>query len=109
MTELLDDLGFEPETSAGPRATEIRLRHCPFHELVETHGEMLCSVHLGLMQGALATMRAPVTVDHLDPFVEPDLCVAHLAPTSAAHDAGTGGGRRKAMRSRAATNEGVIT
>jgi predicted ArsR family transcriptional regulator len=36
-------------------------------------------VHLGLMQGALTAMRAPVTVDRLDPFVEPDLCVAHLA------------------------------
>jgi predicted ArsR family transcriptional regulator len=88
LTELLADLGFQPETSAGPRASDIRLRHCPFHELVETYGEMLCSVHLGLMQGALATMRAPVTVDHLDPFVEPDLCVAHLAPASAAHNAG---------------------
>ena len=94
LTELLADLGFQPETSAGPRVTELRLRHCPFHELVENHGEMICSVHLGLMQGALETMRAPVTVDHLDPFVEPDLCVAHLAPTSAAHNAGTGDRRK---------------
>ena len=45
-----------------------------------SHGELICSVHLGLMQGALTAMRAPVTVDRLDPFVEPDLCVAHLAP-----------------------------
>jgi predicted ArsR family transcriptional regulator len=94
LTELLADLGFQPETSAGPRATEIRLRHCPFHDLVETHGDMICSVHLGLMQGALASMRAPVTVDHLDPFVEPDLCVAHLAPTSAVHNADTGDRRK---------------
>ena len=36
-------------------------------------------MHLGLMQGALTAMRAPITVDRLDPFVEPDLCVAHLA------------------------------
>jgi hypothetical protein len=28
----------------------------------------------------LSAMRAPVTVDRLEPFVEPDLCVAHLAP-----------------------------
>jgi predicted ArsR family transcriptional regulator len=94
LTELLADLGFQPETSAGPRTTEIRLRHCPFHELVENHGAMICSVHLGLMQGALETMRAPVTVEHLDPFVEPDLCVAHLAPASAAHNADTGDRRK---------------
>ena len=30
------------------------------------------------MLGALARMRAPVTADRLDPFVEPSLCVARL-------------------------------
>ncbi|QEN14345.1 helix-turn-helix transcriptional regulator [Mycolicibacterium sp. ELW1] len=80
LVELLADLGFEPEPADGPRTREIRLRHCPFQNLAEEHGEVVCSVHLGLMQGALSTLRAPVTVDRLDPFVEPDLCVAHLAP-----------------------------
>ena len=77
--ELLAELGFEPEPADGRRTREIRLRHCPFQNLAEQHGEVICSVHLGLMQGALTAMRAPVTVDRLDPFVEPDLCVAHLA------------------------------
>ncbi|SBS74069.1 putative transcriptional regulator [uncultured Mycobacterium sp.] len=80
LVDLLADLGFEPEPAGGPRTQEIRLRHCPFQNLAEQHGEVICSVHLGLMQGALTAMRAPVTVDRLDPFVEPDLCVAHLAP-----------------------------
>jgi predicted ArsR family transcriptional regulator len=80
LVELLDELGFEPEPVDGRRAREIRLRHCPFQTLAEQHSEVTCSVHLGLMQGALSAMRAPVTVDRLDPFVEPDLCVAHLAP-----------------------------
>jgi predicted ArsR family transcriptional regulator len=80
LVELLAELGFEPEPTDGRRAREIRLRHCPFQNLAEQHGEVICSVHLGLMQGALSAMRAPITVDRLDPFVEPDLCVAHLAP-----------------------------
>jgi len=80
LVQLLAELGFEPEPADGPRTREIRLRHCPFQNLAEQHGEVICSVHLGLMQGALSAMRAPVTVDRLDPFVEPDLCVAHLAP-----------------------------
>ncbi|WP_173010281.1 helix-turn-helix domain-containing protein [Mycolicibacterium sp. P9-64] len=80
LVELLEELGFEPEPADGRRTREIRLRHCPFQNLAEQHGEVICSVHLGLMQGALTAMRAPVTVEHLDPFVEPDLCVAHLAP-----------------------------
>jgi hypothetical protein len=31
------------------------------------------------MQGLLAEIDAPIEADRLDPFVEPSLCVAHLA------------------------------
>jgi predicted ArsR family transcriptional regulator len=88
LVDLLDDIGFKPEPAAGRRTSEIRLRHCPFQDLAEQHGDVICSLHLGLMQGALTAMRAPVTVDRLDPFVEPDLCVARLAPAThgASHD-----------------------
>jgi predicted ArsR family transcriptional regulator len=79
LIKVLADLGFEPESDSGRRVRSIRLRHCPFQALAAEHGEVICSVHLGLMQGALTALRAPVTVDRLDPFVEPDLCIAHLA------------------------------
>jgi hypothetical protein len=45
-----------------------------------TGGSFPARIWHQFMQGALTAMRAPVTVDRLDPFVEPDLCVAHLAP-----------------------------
>lgn len=80
--DVLADLGFEPEPVTSSRTSEIRLRHCPFLDLVDEHAEVICSLHLGLMQGALAALRGPVTVDRLDPFVQPDLCVAHLAGAS---------------------------
>lgn len=83
MVDILADLGFEPEAPASPRAVEIRLRHCPFIDLVDEHAEVICSLHLGLMQGALAAMNGPVTVDRLVPFAQPDLCVAHLASVGA--------------------------
>ncbi|MCV7278484.1 helix-turn-helix domain-containing protein [Mycolicibacterium flavescens] len=83
LVELLDKLGFEPEPLPDRRVTQIRLRHCPFHELVEDHGTVMCALHLGLMQGALTGMRGPVTVDRLDPLVKPDLCVARVASASA--------------------------
>ena len=54
------------------------LRQCPFREVAEHHQDVICSLHLGLMRGALARMRAPVTAERLDPFVEPSLCVARL-------------------------------
>ena len=89
VTRMLSALGFAPEAPDGPRATTIRLRHCPFVEVVgETdrgpeRPNVICSLHLGVMQGALAAMNGPVTVDRLDAFVEPDLCVAHLAAARA--------------------------
>lgn len=79
LLRILDDIGFAPEPAADdPR--QIRIPHCPFREVAETHREVVCAIHLGLMRGALAEMGAPVTADRLVPFVEPSLCVAHLAP-----------------------------
>lgn len=88
LTEVLEDLGFTPEPPHSGRAPQIRLRHCPFHEVVKSHGNVICALHLGLMQGVLSTLGAPVTVDRLDPFVEPDLCVAGLAPVDPPADPG---------------------
>lgn len=78
LTALLDELGFRPEPRA--QGAEIGLRHCPFLELAEEQRQVVCHVHLGLMRGVTTAVGAPVTVDRLDAFVEPDLCVAHLAP-----------------------------
>jgi predicted ArsR family transcriptional regulator len=82
LTDLLTDLGFAPEKrSEGADLGDIALRNCPFLELAGSRGDVVCPVHLGLMQGALRAWNAPVTVDALTPFAEPDLCVAHLAPS----------------------------
>ncbi len=82
LVDLLDDLGFAPEQQVSPADGQLALRHCPFLELVESGARLVCSLHLGLMQGAMAVLGAPVTVERLDPFVEPDLCLAHLAATA---------------------------
>jgi predicted ArsR family transcriptional regulator len=76
LVDLLDDLGFAPERRG---EEQVGLRHCPFLELAETRKAVICPIHLGLMQGALETWGAPVTVDRLDAFAEPDLCLAHLS------------------------------
>ncbi|MFF7404173.1 helix-turn-helix transcriptional regulator [Streptomyces murinus] len=115
LLALLADLGFEPEPAAGaapepapgagresvsdpgPGAADenaperIRLRHCPFLELAEEHGELICPLHLGLIQGALDRLDAPLTATRLEPFAEPDSCYAHLsAAGSAPRDTGKG-------------------
>lgn len=80
LTALLDDLGFAPEhrrQSAG--FGDIALRNCPFLELAVDHRDVICPVHLGIMQGALTAWAAPLTVDTLIPFAAPGMCVATLA------------------------------
>jgi predicted ArsR family transcriptional regulator len=77
LVDLLDDLGFAPEADAG--GAEISLRHCPFLEIARVRPEVICPIHLGLMQGAMTAWDAPFTVDGLRPFVESDRCVAQLS------------------------------
>jgi len=84
LVDVLDELGFAPELRTSEGEQQVGLRHCPFLELAETGSNVVCPVHLGLMQGALETWSAPVTVDRLEPFVEPDLCLAHLRLVGAA-------------------------
>lgn len=80
LVRLLDDLGFAPDAEDGTPPARIRLRHCPFLELAEEHGQLVCPLHLALMQGALDELRAPLTATGLEPFAEPGACLAHLAP-----------------------------
>lgn len=81
---MLEDLDFAPEpvaTEHGP-PERVRLRHCPFLELAEPHRDLVCAVHLGLMQGALSELGAPITVTRLAPFAEPTACLAELTPAT---------------------------
>lgn len=76
IVALLTDAGFEPRASAD--GTRIDLHRCPFEEFAHADPDVACGVHLGLMQGALAELGAPVEATALRPFVRPGLCVATL-------------------------------
>jgi predicted ArsR family transcriptional regulator len=78
LVGVLDELGFAPERRKSGGEQQIGLRHCPFLELAEARTDVVCPIHLGIMQGVLESSAAPVGVDRLDAFVEPDLCLAHL-------------------------------
>lgn len=84
LTDLLDELGFDPAPPAAKaEPSVIRLRHCPFLELAEGYDQVVCAIHLGLMQGALTGLGAPVAATRLEPFAEPGACLAHLQPAPA--------------------------
>jgi predicted ArsR family transcriptional regulator len=79
LLRVLDDVGFSPRlTEDDDRQLRVLLRHCPFLEVANQHREVVCSLHLGLMQGVLAEQHAPVEATELVPFAEPTACVAHL-------------------------------
>ena len=80
LVDLLAELGFAPDRRMHEGEVQVALRHCPFLEIAEGRTSVVCPIHLGLMQGALEAWNAPVTVDRLEPFVEPDLCLAHVIP-----------------------------
>jgi predicted ArsR family transcriptional regulator len=80
VVQVLDELGFAPRVPVpgGP----VELHRCPFQQVAERHSRIVCGVHLGLMQGLLDDLAAPVHAARLEPFVAPGLCLAHLTPAT---------------------------
>jgi len=76
ILRMLGDSGFAPELSAD--GTAINLHRCPFRELAESHQDVVCGAHLGIIQGALADLGGMVSATRLLPFVTPGLCVTTL-------------------------------
>ena len=54
----LDRLGFDPVVTEAddPDAAVVAFSHCPFAELAETHPELVCGLHRGLVAGFVAEM-----------------------------------------------------
>jgi predicted ArsR family transcriptional regulator len=81
------ELGFDPELARDGENVQIRLHACPFRAVAATHPEVVCSIHLGLLRRTLADVAAPPTAVSLQPFVQPHLCLAQIAPaTRPVHD-----------------------
>lgn len=78
VTAMLRKLGFAPEAD---NSGEIKLHRCPFRAVAERQPTVVCSMHRGLIQGALDELGAGSAFATLQPFVTDRLCVAHLAAT----------------------------
>jgi predicted ArsR family transcriptional regulator len=79
LVTMLDDFGFAPELDErNPSSPELVLRRCPFLDVAREHQEVVCSIHLGLMRGALDELGVDVQARDLIPWASPDACVAHL-------------------------------
>ena len=78
LVQLMDRLGFAPSLPApgGP----VELHRCPFSDVAAEQPEVVCGVHLGLMEAVLEDLDAPLHAARLEPFAAPGVCRAHLSP-----------------------------
>ena len=79
LVTLLEEFGFAPVLE-GQEADQPRLvlRRCPFLDVAREHQDVVCSIHLGLMRGALDRIGAPIEVQDLIPWAQPTACISHL-------------------------------
>lgn len=75
VVDLLDQQGFAPRLVG----RDLEMHRCPLFDVAETHPDVVCAVHLGLLRGTLTELGAPVGVASLDAFARPGVCVARLA------------------------------
>ena len=78
VVRLHEQHGFRAEIRQANSGHELVLKRCPFQDVATTYQTVVCSVHLGLIRGALAELATAVEADRLEPFAEPGACVGHL-------------------------------
>jgi predicted ArsR family transcriptional regulator len=83
IVRLLQEAGFEPALESAESGHTLLMQRCPFGGVADSYRKIVCSVHLGLIQGALSELGANVEADELQPFVRPGVCAAHLEEVAA--------------------------
>ncbi|OBH56785.1 metalloregulator ArsR/SmtB family transcription factor [Mycobacterium sp. E2479] len=87
ITAVFDRMGFGPELVPTKKSTRgnqrtIRLHSCPVRDLARAHPEVTCALHRGLLRGLAGPQKsvgsAPGMRAELEPFVEPELCLARV-------------------------------
>ncbi|TFC89184.1 hypothetical protein E3T19_09000 [Cryobacterium sp. TMT4-31] len=78
LLRVLTEIGFEPQLRADENT--IALPACPFRAEARANPNVVCSVHLGLIQGLVRERGHDASAIRLLPFVQPDLCLVELPP-----------------------------
>lgn len=74
--EALTEHGYEPHTTS---AGTVVLRNCPFHQLAQTHTELICGMNLCLVDAAVRAVAGTGLEARLEP--EEGSCCVRLHPT----------------------------
>lgn len=70
-------LGFDPETIDHEEGATMAFAHCPFRELAETHPQLVCSLHNGMVEGFVAAWEGSA-VARFHPLVDRTPCQVEL-------------------------------
>lgn len=76
VVDLMREQGFAPEPLDDQET--VLLRRCPLIEAASRHPEVVCAVHLGMVDGALQSLGAPDAVTTLEPFTGPSQCTLRV-------------------------------
>jgi predicted ArsR family transcriptional regulator len=79
VMDKLDALWFAPELRHTPR-THLVFHNCPFVDSARANPDVVCRLHGGMVNGALAELRSAQRVVELVPLVEPHQCCAWMGP-----------------------------
>lgn len=74
----LDALGFDPAVVAEIGAATVAFTHCPFRDLAESHPEIVCALHRGLVEGFVDSVGG-AAVDTFRPLTDRNPCQVDLA------------------------------
>lgn len=80
LVEDLVDAGFDPLVDEDELTVE--LTPCAHASAQAAHREVLCSVHLGIMQSVLSAATGPLSVDGMRSSCDPRECVVQLLHAS---------------------------
>lgn len=75
LMRALQNVGFA--VSGNPVGDEITITECPYASIVEAQPRV-CDVHAALVTELLSRSTQPISLKHLDVWVKPGICVAHL-------------------------------
>lgn len=78
VATLMRSLDYEPRREPG--STTINLHACPLLDAATAHPEVVCTVHHGLVRGALEAHGAADHPSSLEPFAAPGTCVLRIGP-----------------------------
>lgn len=78
INTLFAEMGFDPELESDTGKARIRLHACPFESVARQSPHVVCTLHLGLIRGALARLDAHNIDSRLIPWDTSHTCLVHL-------------------------------